>query len=145
MIKYTRQQGRDLYEHLNDRGCLEYGSITTGSTIRDFLGIELPEIGTKEQFTNASLSELKAVDYIRETLLGQGKYLASSQDSYRVLLPSENAVQCDRYISSATKKLNRSLKLSRNTPHGDHVQPDTQTSRALLKKASLRPPPGQHV
>ena len=138
MPKFRAAMGRDLYDHLEGRGLLEYGAIITADKIQSFLEIVVPETGTKQQFDEVELCEFKAIDYIRNTLLGQGKYLAKSQGSYRILLPSENAVQCDRYISSASKKLNRSLKLSRNTPPGDHPGTDRQTVRALMHKAGTR-------
>lgn len=138
MSKYRVEMGRDLFSLLSDRGLLEYGSLIPAEMIRKFLDIEVPTVGTKQQFNEAALMELKAVDYVRNSLLDHGKYVASTGDSYRILLPSENAHQCEKYISAATKKLNRSLKLSRNTPAGDHPGTDQQTVRAIMRKEGIR-------
>ena len=133
----------ELFTFLKDKGLLEYGSVIRGDIIRKELEIKLPERGTKQEFSNAALAELKAVDYIRNILLGQGKYLASTADSYRILLASENEVQCEKYTEAAIKKLKRSLKLSQNTPAGDHPRPDRQTMRAQLQLSSIRRKPGE--
>ena len=128
----------ELFTLLEDKGLLDYGSVIRGDMIRKELEIELPTIGTKQDFSNAALAELKAVDYVRNILLGQGKYLASTSDSYRILLPSENAVQIEKYINSAMGKLKRSQKLSRNTPSGDHKRDYKQTARALVLMDSIK-------
>ena len=129
---------RDVYNQLHDDGLLEYGSVILGSRMRGLIGIEYPKVGTKEQFTDLALTELTTVDYIRNILLGHGKYLSQSNGDYRVLLPSENARQCELYIRSASKKLNRSLKLSRNTPPIDGHDLDNLSVRALMQQESLK-------
>lgn len=129
---------KELYVNLKDAGMLEFGSSIPSDMVRQILGIEYPEVGTKKQFDEVALTELAAVDYVRNILLGEGKYLAGSQNGYRILLPSENTKQCERYQVSADKKLRRSIKLSRNTPAGDHSPLDTVTAKAIMKRESLR-------
>ncbi len=138
MPKYIKQMGRDLYSALDEQDLLEFGSVIPGHYVREIIDLDVPAMGTQILFREIALTELSAVDYIRNILLNQGKYLTCNQGDYRILLPSENARQCERYITSASKKLNRSLKLSRNTPAGDHPPLDQTTVRALMKKESIR-------
>ena len=118
---------------------LEYGSVIPGELVRECLGIEYPEYGTKQDFDSVSLQELSAIDYVRSALLSEGKYLASNNGNYRVLLPSENKQQIDAYVSQADRKLRRALKLSRNTPaFADKVIADQSYARIVMKRESLR-------
>ena len=130
---------KELLAELDKRGLLEYGSVIKGELVRDIVGITIPEYGTKKDFDSAALAELGAVDYVRNVLLGQGKYLSGVQGDYRILLPSENRRQVDRYMQSADKRLRRALKLSRNTPSeyraGEH---NTTEARIILKREGLR-------
>ena len=129
---------KDLYEFLRLNNQLRYGQVILAKTIRDFMGIDLPEIGTKKDFDQASLAELGCVDYVRNILLGHGMYLAQSKGDYRILLPSENNRQVELYISSADKKLSRALKLSRNSPHAQFVNNDQTEARIVMKRQDMR-------
>jgi len=140
MTKYSTAVGRGLYGELDALGLLDYGSVISGGLVQTILAIEVPITANKEVFTSLALYELSAVDYVRNVLLGQGKYLAQANGDYRVFLPSENARQCERYISSANKKLNRSLKLSRNTHLSANSEINNLTARVLITKASIRKP-----
>lgn len=135
-----REAQRGLYTELREQGLLEYGSIIPLSLVHKFLGIVVPDVGTKADFDKLSLLELAAIDYVRNILLGEGKYLTGSTDGYRILLPSENATQVEQYISSADKKLSRALKLSRNSPHMQSSLPDQIEARILMKQTSFRRP-----
>lgn len=126
-----------LYESLKLRGLLDYGCVIKGDDVREILGIEYPEYGTKKDFDEVSLAELGAVDYVRNILLGEGKYLGSHQGDYRVLLPSENKRQVDIYMNQADRKLRRALKLSRSMPSSDHRH-DNTTARLVMKRESIR-------
>ena len=106
---------KELLAALRGRGLLEYGSVIKGEEVRDILGIEYPEVGTKKDFDEVALAELGAVDYVRNILLGEGKFIASHQGDYRILLPSENKRQVDAYMQQADRKLRRARKLSRAT------------------------------
>lgn len=131
-----RDAHRDLHQALQAAGLLEYGSVIDGDRVREVLGLELPSTGTKAEFDRIALAELAAIDYVRNILLGQGRYLAGTPSGYRVLLPSENKAQVDLYIASADRKLNRALKLSRNTPKEVGAMPDQTEARILLKQAT---------
>ena len=131
----NRETHRDLYDYLKAEGLLEYGSVIPSSLVHDLLGLEVPAIGTKAQFDRLSLIELAAMDYVRNMLLNSGKYLTGTPSGYRILLPSENAAQVEQYISSADKKLNRALKLCRNTPRSADEMPDQIEARILMKQS----------
>ena len=130
---------KELLSHLNERGLLEFGSTIPGDLVRECLGIEYPAYGTKQEFDEVALRELGAVDYVRNALLSEGKYLASANGNYRVLLPSENKQQIDAYVSQADRKLRRALKLSRNTPAiADKSRTDQSHARIVMKREAIR-------
>ena len=129
---------KELYHALKTRGMLDYGSVIPGELVRELLGISYPEVGTKKDFDEVALVELAAVDYVRNILLGEGKYLAGQGDDYRVLLPSENKQQIERYMASADRKLRRAGKLSRSTPTPRHERDDNTAARIMLKRESIR-------
>ena len=107
---------KDLLTTLKDAGRLEFGAHIPAAVVRDALGLTYPEVGSKAEFDKLALLELGAVDYVRNHLLNEGKYLRGTNDGYRILLPSENAAQVEAYMSNADGKLRRALKLHRNTP-----------------------------
>lgn len=125
---------KELLTALRERGLLEYGSVIKGEDVRDILGIEYPEVGTKKDFDEVALAELGAVDYVRNILLGEGKFLASHQGDYRILLPSENKRQVDAYMSQADRKLRRAHKLSRNTPSAESYKPHANSDVRIAMK-----------
>lgn len=130
---------KELLHTLRDRGLLEYGSVISGDDVREILGIEYPEVGTKKDFDEIALAELGAIDYVRNVLLGEGKFIASTQGDYRILLPSENKRQVDAYMQQADRKLRRAQKLSRNTPNLNAYSPaDNASVRATMKIESRR-------
>lgn len=133
-------QHRDLFARLEAAGLLEYGSVIPAELIRGALGLHYPEVATKKEFDRLALAELAGVDYVRNILLGRGMYLAQHKEGYRILLPSENARQVELYVSSADKKLNRALKLTRNTPALDHrsINSAQVEARILMKKMGAR-------
>jgi len=129
---------KDLYGFMADNDLLEFGSVITGEMVLAALNISYPETGTKQEFNDLDLYVLSAVEYVRKVIVEDGKYLAQSGGNYRILLPSENAQQCAKYIKSAQKKLNKSLRLSKNTPVGDYAPLHDMTARAHIKLASIR-------
>jgi hypothetical protein len=131
---------KELLVELEKRGLLDFGEVIPAAIVRDLLGLEYPTTATKKEFDALSLAELKAVDYVRNVLLGRGMYLAGQGGDYRILLPSENARQIELYISSADGKLSRALKLSRNTPKlADKKHTNDQTSaRIIMKREGVR-------
>ena len=125
---------KELLAALRGRGLLEYGSVIKGEEVRDILGIEYPEVGTKKDFDEVALAELGAVDYVRNILLGEGKFIASHQGDYRILLPSENKRQVDAYMQQADRKLRRAHKLSRNTPNVESYKPNANADVRIAMK-----------
>ena len=125
---------KELLTALRGRGLLEYGSVIKGEEVRDILGIEYPEVGTKKDFDEVALAELGAVDYVRNILLGEGKFIASHQGDYRILLPSENKRQVDAYMQQADRKLRRAHKLSRNTPNVESYKPNANADVRIAMK-----------
>ena len=139
-----RDAMRALMETLKERGLTEYGSIIETELVHELLGLDVPIVATKATFDRLAMMELSAIDYCRNVLIGQGKYLQGTPSGYRILLPSENKVQIDAYMGSADRKLTRALKLSRNTPGNMHATTDQTEARILLKQNSFRrgyPPP----
>ena len=129
---------KDLLSYIRTNKLDEFGSIILGEDVRNILGLVMPEVGTKRDFDNVVMAELQAIDYCRNVLLGEGKYLTSTKGDYRILLPSENAKQVDSYVSSADKKLKRALKLSRNTPTYSDKQPCNKHVRIEMKRQSIK-------
>jgi len=130
----------DLYEFLNKKGMLGYGVSFHKSVVTDFLGITIPEMATMEEFNAIELNILNEIDAVRNKLISEGKYLSYSKGYYRVLLPSENAEQCERYSRSAIKKLRKSIKLAKNTPKDGTFDAilNAVNVRAQMKLESLK-------
>jgi hypothetical protein len=134
----AKQRGKCLLEWMRSRGLDEFGSVVLGGTVREVIGVSYPETATKSQFDSLALTELAAVDYVRNILLGEGKYLGQQGGDYRILLSSENARQVHLYMSHADKKLKRALKLSRNTPQTDGAAHDNTAARILMKREAIK-------
>lgn len=98
----------------------------------------MPEIASKSTYDRLALIELGAIDYVRNALIEQGRYIAGTPTGYRILLPSENAIQVENYMDSADRKLSRALKLSRCTPSIHANQPDQTEARILMKRHGMR-------
>jgi hypothetical protein len=133
----AKGRGKCLLEWIRASCLDDFGSVIHVDDVRRVIGIEYPEVGTRAQFEEITLIELSAVDYVRNVLLGEGKYLSRKNDSYRILLPSENASQVHLYMSHADKKLKRALKLSRNSPQIDQAM-DNTTARILMKREGIK-------
>lgn len=133
-----RDAARDLLTELRERGLVDYGSVIDTSVVHSILGIEMPTVASKSEYDRIAMQELAAIDYCRNVLLGEGKYLMGTNTGYRVLLPSENKGQIDAYMSSADRKLSRALKLSRNSPKEADTQPDQTAARILMKRSGMR-------
>lgn len=134
----SRRNGKDLLSHLEATGKTEYGSVITGEEVREVLGIELPRVASKRTFEQLALRELGAVDYVRNVLLGRGRYLGQDAGAYRIYLPSETAEVLARYTASADRKLRRALKLWRSAPKTDQGDLSNEGARILLKRESIK-------
>lgn len=136
MSKRTAFQ--DFYDALNGMDLLEYGAAISREQVWNLLGLHVPAVGTMKEFAAIQLRELGAIDYVRGVLLNSGKYLAGTASGYRILLPSENAGQIENYISSADRKLNRALKLSRNSPKVERDDVCQLEARIMMKRDGVR-------
>jgi hypothetical protein len=120
-------------------GLLDYGAVITGAEVRSVLGMDLPKTASLGTYQRLQLLELGAVDYVRNVLLGHGKYLGQEQGDYRVYLPSENEKQIRQYMELADNKLRRGLKLWRNMPKTDtQHDPDNLAARMMLKREQIK-------
>lgn len=134
-----RDSSRSLMQALEAAGLTEYGSVIESSFVHYVLGISMPEMAPKSEYDRLAMIELAAIDYCRNVLIANGKYLQGTPTGYRILLPSENKGQVDAYISSADRKLSRALKLSRNTPVESNASVQDQTeARIIMKQYSYR-------
>jgi hypothetical protein len=129
-----------LFDALEGEGLLEYGSFIPGDLVRSVLGLQMPDFGTRKQFADISLRELSAIDAVRERLLNLGKYIAAAGDGYRILTPSENRWQIDRYLGHAQNKIRRARKLERTSPAMTDGRPDSLAARLLMAEKSMRKP-----
>ena len=128
----------NVTDTLNKMGLLDYGQSFSREYFRELCGIVMPETGTAKDFENVALAELSAIGAIRDALLNQGKYLKKDGEAYRVLLPSENALQVQFMNQAAKRKINRARKLERNTPRDaekKHVTA-TQTMDRFVNRSS---------
>lgn len=141
--KSKRDLMRGLLEGLEDRELTEYGSVIETALVHELLDIDMPSYAAKEVFDRLSMIELAAIDYCRNALINDGKYLAGTPSGYRVLLPSENKAQVGNYMASADRKLNRALKLNRNTPSEAKPHKDNTETRIIMKMDSSRQYPAR--
>ena len=132
-----RDRLRDVYDALDQAGLFDFGAVIPRAMVYDLLGLDVPEVASKAVFDRIAMLELQAMDYCRNMLLGHGKYLAGTPSGYRLLLPSENKAQVDAYMESADRKLERALKLSRNSPKASHL-PDQTEARIMMRRKGYR-------
>lgn len=129
---------KELFTALVQNDLIGYGAEFPASFVHEVLGLEFPESAPKRVYDDLALKELGAIDYVRNILLGQGKYLESKGDLYRVCLPSENRIYVERYMKSADKKLKRASRLSRSTPQAEAVASSQNDVRMHFKQTSRR-------
>jgi hypothetical protein len=130
---------KSFMQSLESQGYLKYGAVIPQSVVYGLLGIVVPAQGTHQEFKDIALQELSAIGYVRSQLLALGMYVDGVQDGYRILLPSENAMQVRRYERSARRKLNCAQKLHRNTPqHDGSMNSDQTEARLMMAQASCR-------
>lgn len=130
--------GQKLLNAIRAAGLDAYGSDIPAEWVREVLALKMPAIGTKRDFDSVTFAEMVATDYVRNVLLGEGKYFGMKNGGYRVLLPSENAAQVESYMQQADRKLKRGLKLSRSTPSNINKMPSNLDARLLMKRDSIR-------
>ena len=128
----------DIFTYLKDNGQLEYGSTFTGDQIRGLLGIVIPKMATKATYDEITLQELGIIDHIRNKLLNEGKYLSQKNGDYSVLLPSQNEKIVLNYMAQATRKLNRGLKLNKNTPVAVSTVSSHDEARMHMKADTIK-------
>lgn len=128
---------KDLLTKLRDESLTEYGSTFSGEMVREVLGVEYPEYGTKKQFDDVVLVELSAIGYVRDILRKEGKHIAQNAGIYRVCLPSENESIARSWESQADDRMKRAQQLRTFTPLDAY---DAKTDRAVIvamKRESL--------
>ena len=130
----SRALMRELYGQLKDNGMLEYGAEIPRDLLLELLAIEVPQTATRDEWARLELQEMSAVDYVRNLLLDQGKYLERTRSGYRVALPSENMAQVDNYMSAADKKIRRGQRLLRSTPEQYVTERKDESARLHLRQ-----------
>jgi hypothetical protein len=138
MTEQPKNPGRSLLEFIRAHKLDSYGSVILAESVHAVLGLEFPETATKRVFDQLALQELAAVDYVRNALLNEGKYLTQRDGDYRILLPSENARQIELYMNSADKKLRRAQRLSKHTPRIESQPRDNTAERIHLKREAIK-------
>lgn len=128
---------KELYQAIIDNGMAEYGTHIPAEFVRNTIGLKMPDVATKQEFDKIALLELAAIDYVRNIMLNQGKYIKGENGGYRILLPSENAQQVENYMSSADQKLRRAIKLAKNTPKEFVSDKCNNATRAHMKRESI--------
>ena len=141
--------GKSLLEYLRLRGLDEYGSVIPTDVIREVIGATIPGIDSVEDCRDrlsaklliaaardADLKVLGATTYVRNVLLKEGKYLRQDGSNYRILLPSENMEQVERYQNSAMRKDKCALILYRNTKEMETQHRDHTESRIMMRMES---------
>ena len=124
----------DLYEALNERGLLDYGSVIPAGLIMEIAGIEPPKYGSWSDFQKLELQMLTLTGALRDTLLGEGKYLRGEKGDYRILLPSENLAQARSMVTSGDAKYRRAKKLLDNTPGEVSSEMQSEKVRIVHKR-----------
>ena len=133
----STSKGKTLLEFMRDNKYDGYGSVVPAETMRLAAGIFYPKKATKKVFDAIALQELGAIDYVRNILINEGKYLAKSHDNYRIFLPSENAGAVAAYMDAADNKMKRAHRLAKNTPSTETFIPSNLTTRLMMKQESL--------
>lgn len=83
----SANEQRPHYAELEALGLLEYGSVIHGDLVRDILGLEMPQYGTKKQSDEVTLQELGAPTTCVISCSARAGIWRAPSD-YRVLLPS---------------------------------------------------------
>ena len=139
MLKYCAENAKDLLDWLRDEGLITYGAVVSVERIHKKLEIVIPDMATKQEFDTLALTELNYIEYVRNALVKRGMYFQRNGAAYRILLPSENSKKVESLMNSASKKLNRAVRLSKNTPKADGVTINCNMDvRLAAKEDSIR-------
>jgi hypothetical protein len=128
----------ELLQTLRDAGLTDFGSVIPAATVRQALNLTMPDVGTKADFDRVALAELAAIGYVRHHLLDEGKYITAERDTYRILLPSENAQQVEAYLEASNRKRRKGLRLLRSTPPGTAEFPSQLEARLSMRDSERR-------
>ena len=71
----SNRNGKELLAELEMGGHIDYGKFIPSDVVRDCLDLVYPEVATKREFDQLALTEMAAVDYVRNVLLGCGMYI----------------------------------------------------------------------
>jgi len=128
----------ECFKILEDDGWIEYGKTIPREVIFEAFGVEEIEYpAMRYEIKQQELEELAVTSFMRDKLLNRGMYLKGGINSYRILLPSENAGQVLSYMHSADRKLKRALKLNKNTPAGHKIHSQDEV-RIFMKQESIK-------
>ena len=128
----------ECFKILENEGWIEYGKTIPRKVIFEAFGIEEIEYpAMRHEIKKQELEELSVTGYIRDKLLNRGMYLKGEADSYRILLPSENAGQVMSYMHSADRKLKKAIKLNNNTPVSHKIQTQDEV-RLFMKREETK-------
>jgi hypothetical protein len=123
----------DVFKIIESHGYFEFGSVISNELFRMFFAIdEIEYPAMRKEIENQQLNELSAADFCRNKLLNEGKYFKKVGDTYRVLLPSENAQQVLSYMKTADAKLKRGIKLNDRTPTAFRISSNDE-ARLFMK------------
>lgn len=132
------QRVPDLMEWFRANGYDRYGAVVTKEQVLAFLEIDVPLVGTWQDFRRVEIALLDPIRYLRDMLMREGKYLKGDKDVFRVLLPSENMAQVRSFEESARKKLRRAATLSAATPAMHKDVHDNTEIRLAMKLDSIK-------
>lgn len=121
---------KELFIRLNESGFFDFGNVITEQEILDLFDLKKPTFGSYEAFKEFDLKLLGITAFFRNQLIKEGKYLKQTNGDYRVLLPSENAKIIELLYQSANRKLQRGIRLAKNTKH--HTNKDELNQNLAL-------------
>jgi len=132
----TSDKLNEIYTQLKKLEMLKYNAKFTESFLQCLSGIEVPAIGTRQTYNAISLAQLEVVTYLRDRLLPKGKYLSQCNGEFRVLTPSENIGQVNKYLDAADRKIKRAVTLNRETKCA--TTRNNKSSSAFSKLESIK-------
>lgn len=128
---------KDLLQKLRDEDLTEYGSTFHGDMVREIIGVEYPEYGTKKQFDDVTLLELAAIGYVRDALRKEGKHIARDGGIYRICLPSENESVARSWEMQADDRLKKAQQLRKTTPQEQYNANTDRSALIAMKRESM--------
>jgi hypothetical protein len=135
--KDSTTPGEKLWSILREQDRTHYGDRFPISLVHSALGILVPKVGSRRDFERIALIELAAIDYVKNRLVDEGKWLTRQGSEYYIPLPSENAHFIDNMLASAQRKLKRARRLRSNT-QAEEATTDQTASKILMIEDSVK-------